>query len=123
MPLSDREERILQEIERRLYEQDPKFARGVAGTTLHSYALRNVRRGVALFVLGFVTLIAFFFRPAVPVGVAAFLMMLGGATFAYHNARRAGAEQLKALRDRTFVARFLGRLEEKMKGHRRRDES
>lgn len=123
MPLSDHEERMLQEIERQLYEQDPRFARNVAGTTLQTYAIRNVRRGIALFALGFVVLVGFFFRPAVWIGVTAFLLMLIGATYAYHNARKTGTEQMKVLKDRAVVTKWFGRLEQRLRDFKKRDET
>lgn len=122
MPLSDREQQILQEIERQLYEQDPRFARDVAATTLERHALRNIRRGVGLFALGFLVLLAFFFTESVPVGVAAFLLMLAGATFAYQSARRLGGEQLKALRRGMSLRKFFGPLEDRLRDFRRGDE-
>lgn len=123
MTLSEREQQILQDIERRLYEQDPKFAQGVASSTLQAHLLRNVRRGVALFAAGFIVLIVFFFRPLLFIGVAAFLLMLGAATFTYQSLRRAGAEQIKMFRKQAPWARFAGRLEERMRDIRRRRES
>src|SRR6266498_3082381 len=93
MPLSDHEQRILEEIERQLYEQDPKFARNVASRSRKGQSARNLRRGIALFALGFVALFGFFARPLLLLGVAAFLLMLSGATLAYNGAKRSGEER------------------------------
>jgi len=93
MPLSDHEQRILEEIERQLYEQDPKFARNVASRARKTHSTRNLRRGIAVFALGFVALFGFFAWPVLPLGVAAFLLMLSGATLAYNGARRSGEER------------------------------
>ena len=43
MPLSEDEQRILQQIEAQLYESDPALAREVATTTLYSHAFRNIK--------------------------------------------------------------------------------
>ncbi len=91
MPLSDKEEEILRQIERQLYDEDPKFAKGVA-TTLDSHAARRLKIGIAVFVLGFMTLIGFLATRIIAVGVGAFLMMLLGALFAYQNVRRAASK-------------------------------
>lgn len=123
MPLSDREQQILQEIERHLYEQDPKFAHGVAAKTLKSTSARNLRRGLLLFLAGLAALVAFFATTKVLWGVLGFLLMLGGATVAYHNGRKLGAEPLRALRSGTSLTKLFGNLEGRMRNIRRKDES
>jgi Protein of unknown function (DUF3040) len=123
MPLSDREQQILQEIERHLYEQDPKFAHGVAAKTLKSASARSFRRGILLFLAGLGALVAFFATTQVWWGVVAFLRMLGGATLAYHHGRKLGAEPLRALRSGTSLAKLFGSLEGRMRNLRRKDES
>jgi hypothetical protein len=123
MPLSDREQQILQEIERHLYEQDPKFAHGVAAKTLRSASARNFRWGILLFLAGLGALVAFFATIQVWWGVVAFLLMLGGATMAYHHGRKLGAEPLRALRSGTSLAKLFGSLEGRMRNLRRKDDS
>jgi hypothetical protein len=115
MPLSDREQQILQEIEDQLYEQDPDFVRGVSSTTLQAHLLRNVRRGVAAFLAGFVVLVVFFFRPALPIGITAFLVMLAAATYTYDNLRKIGSEQLRILREQAPFADLLSRLRSRIR--------
>jgi hypothetical protein len=123
MPLSDREQQILQEIERHLYEQDPKFAHGVAAKTLKSTSARNFRRGLLLFLVGLAALVTFFVTTQVLWGVLAFLLMLGGATVAYHHGRKLGAEPLRALRSGAPLTKLFGNIEGKMRNIRRKDES
>lgn len=115
MPLSDREQQILQEIEDQLYEQDPDFVRGVSSTTLQVHLLRNVRRGVAAFVVGLGVLIVFFFKPTLPIGIAAFLVMLAAATYTYDNLRKIGSEQLRVLREQAPLADFVSRIRSRMR--------
>ena len=110
MPLSDREQQILQEIEKSLYEQDPDFAHGVAASTLQKHLVRNTRRGALLFAAGLTLLIAFLFYPSLVLGVLAFLCMLAGATFTYHNLRKIGREQLRILREQNLFSNLVGRL-------------
>lgn len=82
MPLSDHEQRILDEIERRLAAEDPKFARSTAVATPRGVALRRIRRATVAFLAGLVLLIAAFVagieRTAVvvPMGVGSFVIML-----------------------------------------------
>lgn len=57
MPLSEHEQRILDEIERRLAAEDPKFARTANAATPRGIAVTRMRRAVAGFVLGLIVLI------------------------------------------------------------------
>ena len=52
MPLNEREQRILEEIERQFYQEDPKLAQTVAKTTLESVTRRWQRLAVVGFVGG-----------------------------------------------------------------------
>ncbi|MGI8427606.1 MAG: DUF3040 domain-containing protein [Actinomycetota bacterium] len=123
MTLSDRENQILQDIEARLYEQDPKFAQEVASTTLQSHLVRNIRRGIAMFLAGLAVLFAFFLWPTPLIGVVAFLLMLMAATYTYQNLRKAGSEQMKTLRQQAPLTNLVGRLEERLRELRHRRDS
>lgn len=124
MPLSDREQQILQEIEDQLYEQDPDFARGVSSTTLQAHLLRNIKRGVAGFLAGFVVLMVFFFQPQIPIGIVAFLLMLAAALYTYDNLRKMGSESLRLLREQqTPFAELIMRLKTRMRDLGKREGS
>jgi hypothetical protein len=58
MPLSDKEQNILDEIERQLQESDPQLAREVSETTVYRHALGSLRWLVVLFLVGLVVMIA-----------------------------------------------------------------
>jgi hypothetical protein len=74
MPLSEHEQRILAEIEKRLLEEDPKFAHQV-GSSFQLHLARRLKLAVAGFVLGLIIVAAGFIRnPAL--GVAGFVVML-----------------------------------------------
>jgi membrane-bound ClpP family serine protease len=122
MPLSDREQQILQDIERQLVEQDPKFARDVtAGTQAGTF--RSIRAGLALFVVGLGVLLAFFFHPLVLIGVGAFLLMVSGATISYQNLKKAGADKVKDLRRQASLSGLVGRFEGRLRDIRKRDDN
>ena len=74
MPLSEHEERILANIERRLLEEDPKFAQQV-GRSLQSRLIRRMRLAACGFMLGLVILVVGFAQ-YVALGVAGFVIML-----------------------------------------------
>jgi hypothetical protein len=80
VPLSEHEQRLLDQIERALYAEDPKFASTVRTTDLRTHMRRRVRRAVALMVIGFVMVL--FGVKSLPVGVAGFVVMLGGLVLA-----------------------------------------
>ncbi len=74
MPLSDHEQRILAEIERRLLEEDPKFAQQV-GSSFQAHLARRLKLAAVGFVLGLVVLVVGFVQ-SVALGVAGFIVML-----------------------------------------------
>jgi hypothetical protein len=75
MPLSEHEQRILAEIERRLLEEDPKFAHQV-GSSFRAHLGRRLKLAVAGFVLGLIVVVSSTFLESVAVGVAGFVLML-----------------------------------------------
>lgn len=96
MPLSDHEQRILEEIERRLVADDPKFAREVSAGGEEGAALRKVKRAVVGFVLGFFLLIAslLFVPDLLPVfGTAAFIVMVACAAMIASGIKQVGRER------------------------------
>ena len=89
MPLSEDEQRILQEIEQQFYEHDPALAREVGSTTLYRHAGRNLKWAAMGFVAGFALLVAFFARSLL-IGFAGFLVMLICAFVFERNLRKLG---------------------------------
>jgi hypothetical protein len=83
MPLSENEQRLLDQIERALVEDDPKFASTVRSTNPRTYLLRRVRRSVLLFALGLTLLVVGVALGKTPFvvsfGIVGFLLMLFAA--------------------------------------------
>ena len=77
MPLSEHEQRLLDQIERALYAEDPKFASAVRTTDLRSHLLRRLKRSAALLGAGLVLLVVGVAMQMLALGVAGFLVMLG----------------------------------------------
>ncbi|MCE0768700.1 DUF3040 domain-containing protein [Pseudonocardia kujensis] len=124
MPLSEHEQRLLEQIERALYAEDPKFASTVRGSKLRKPSRRRRLQGIALFAVGLVLLVVgVAVAPlrdlvgAVPVvSVVGFLAMLGGTMLAL-SARGAGksgggTDGKQAEPDKN---RFTGRMEERFR--------
>ncbi|GJF11543.1 membrane protein [Mycolicibacterium cyprinidarum] len=88
MPLSDHEQRMLDQIESALYAEDPKFASSVRGGTLRAPSARRRLQGAALFLAGLAMLVAGIAIPATRIGdfailsVVGFIAMFGGVVFA-----------------------------------------
>ncbi|MDR3663679.1 MAG: DUF3040 domain-containing protein [Mycobacterium sp.] len=87
MPLSDHEQRMLDQIESALYAEDPKFASSVRGGTLRAPSARRRLQGAGLFVLGLALLVlGVAFRilwiNQLPIlSVIGFVVMFAGAVF------------------------------------------
>ena len=102
MPLSDHEQRMLDQIESALYAEDPKFASSVRGGTLRAPSTRRRLQGAALFVIGLAMLVAGIAIPATRIGdfailsVAGFIVMFGGVVFAITGPRVAGGRDRSA---------------------------
>jgi protein-S-isoprenylcysteine O-methyltransferase Ste14 len=95
MPLSEHEQRLLDQIERALYAEDPKFASNVRGARMRSLSHRRRIQGIALFLLGLLLLVAGVVLPFRPIGipvisVLGFLVMFAGAVVAIFSRRTAG---------------------------------
>jgi len=58
VPLSEHEQRMLEQIESALYAEDPKFASSVRGGRLRSTSSRRRLQAAVLFVLGLFLLVA-----------------------------------------------------------------
>lgn len=87
MPLSEHEQRLLDQIESALYAEDPKFASNVRGARMRSATRRRRVQAGAIFVLGLVLLVAGIALPLRPggfpvVSVLGFLVMFGGGVLA-----------------------------------------
>lgn len=88
MPLSDHEQRMLDQIESALYAEDPKFASSVRGGHLRTPSTRRRLQGVGLFVLGLAMLVSGVAVKATMIGgfpilsVLGFVVMFAGVVFA-----------------------------------------
>ena len=96
MPLSEHEQRLLDQIERELYAEDPKFASTVRGTRLRRPARRRRLQGIALFIVGVALLVLGVVLPVLRVAqvplmsVLGFLIMFFGVMLAVTSIRQRG---------------------------------
>ncbi|EYT80619.1 membrane protein [Streptomyces sp. Tu 6176] len=89
MPLSEHEQRMLEQMERALYAEDPKFASALEGSGLRTYTRRRVYQAVAGFLVGIALLMAGVIAQYPWVSVVGFLVMLGCALLAVTGWRKA----------------------------------
>jgi hypothetical protein len=119
VPLSEREQRILEEIERNLHQEDPALGRA-ARRGPYLDRVKRIKLGAVLGVAGFVLLFAFFVSGSVTLGVLAFVAMVAGIVLVA-GSMRGMADQRTAVRlerrDRLMSA--LKAWEEKVRKRRR----
>ncbi|MFD9189752.1 DUF3040 domain-containing protein [Streptomyces phaeochromogenes] len=89
MPLSEHEQRMLEQMERALYAEDPKFATALEGSGLRTYTRRRVYQAVAGFLVGIALLMAGMVAVQIWLSVVGFLVMLGCAVLAVTGWRKA----------------------------------
>ncbi|MBF6414709.1 DUF3040 domain-containing protein [Nocardia cyriacigeorgica] len=96
MPLSEHEQRMLEQIESALYAEDPKFASSVRGGRLRTTSSRRRLQAAALFVLGLFLLVAGIAAPVKPGGfpiisLIGFIVMFGaGVLLLLGGSKKAG---------------------------------
>ncbi|MDA8295076.1 MAG: DUF3040 domain-containing protein [Actinomycetota bacterium] len=86
MPLSEEEQRILQELEQKLYEQDRAFVDRVRAESPGSMARRSLRWAGGAFIVGFAVVLVSF-RSSLLLGTFGFLVMLFAALLFERSAR------------------------------------
>jgi predicted tellurium resistance membrane protein TerC len=88
VPLSEHEQRLLEQMERALYAEDPKFVSSLRGTDLRSHYRRRALGAAIGFILGVVLLMTGVVSTVWIVGVFGFVLMLASALFAVTSWRK-----------------------------------
>ena len=88
MPLSEEEQRMLEQLEQALAAEDPKFASTLRGSSARSRHRRFAFVAAGIFVVGIVLLMTGAIINQMFVGAAGFVLMLGGAYFGLTEWRR-----------------------------------
>jgi hypothetical protein len=105
VPLSDHEQRLLEQIEQALYDEDPKFARLYQTTDVRSHYRRRLIRAAIGVVFGLAMLLAAVIVPLIPLGVAAFLVMLASASYGIASWQRMVGQRIGRSADQPGPAR------------------
>lgn len=135
MPLSEHEQRLLEQMERALYAEDPKFATSLRGKDPRSHFRRRALLAGLGFLVGIVLLMTGLVAQMPLVSVAGFLAMLLSVFLAVTSYRAVSAAAQLGVVDGSAVRRpqgasrraqrggggMMNRLEERW--NRRRDEN
>jgi hypothetical protein len=89
VPLSEHEQRLLEQIERALVDDDPKFASSVRTGDRRLKARRKLQLGIALVVVGLAVMVGGVAAQSVPIGVLGSLLAFGGLTLGVLNYKAA----------------------------------
>jgi hypothetical protein len=95
MPLSPDEQRILEEIEQKLAEEDPRLVEAVSRTSLYTHVARRVRWSALAFLAGFVMLMLF--PVSLWIAAAGFGVMLLSLLLIYRYLKQLTREQVRGL--------------------------
>lgn len=125
MPLSEHEQRLLDQLEKQLNADDPQFAQNVgshASTPTSSVTVRNLVLGVLLGLVGLGVVVAGVATKIILLGVLGFLIAAAGAYLA--TKKTAGAPQRTTTHPRTTnqkkTSGFMQNLEERWDERRNR---
>jgi hypothetical protein len=124
VPLNEDEERILQEIAQRFYEDDPSFAREVSETTLYRHTVSRMKWAVVGLVAGAVFLVVTL-SSSYLLSFVGFLTMLGSALVFERNLRKlgkAGLDQLSRSIRANGLREALGSTGRRVRERFRRDD-
>lgn len=99
MPLDDREQRILEEIERQFYEEDPKLAETVRTATLASLSSKHFKWALLGLIVGAGLMFGFFTRNTVValVGFGVMVLALAGIVAIVRTRAGMGSESERGL--------------------------
>jgi hypothetical protein len=127
MPLSEHEQRLLEQMERQLYADDPKLASTLRGSGRSLRTRHQVVVGAVGIVVGLALLVAGVAAQLWVLGVAGFLVMLAGGWWASSNwsgrassssgtTSKAGGGSAPSPRKGGFMSRIEERWERRREG-------
>nr|WP_276511138.1 DUF3040 domain-containing protein [Kineosphaera limosa] len=96
--MSEHEQKLLEQMERALYAEDPRFASQMKGSA-HSPNRRRVIVGAVGAVVGLAVVVAGVATSLIPLGVVGFVLMVAGVAWAATPARKSksGGANLKVV--------------------------
>jgi Flp pilus assembly protein TadB len=124
MPLSEHEQKLLEQLEKQLHEDDPKFANSMGSDPGRTWSTRHLVIGVLCALAGIALLLVGVTTQIIIVGVLGFVVMGGGVYFAtMRNASGARGSSAAGMgKSGKPRSSFMSSLEERW-DERRRDDS
>lgn len=123
MALSDREQKLLEQMEKALYAEDPKFASSLrrSGLTIAPGERRHVIIGLLSLVAGLALVFGSVVSKMVIVGIPGFLLVLTGFVFIARGLQEpvaAATPTPTKVRNRSKNSKMMSRLEERWQQRR-----
>jgi hypothetical protein len=119
MPLSEHEQRLLDQLEQQLHAEDPKFANALASDPAHSLSTRHIVIGVLVLIVGIMVLLGGVAMSQIVVGILGFLIMGAGVYFAVSRPKFSGDPTAPAKSGSKQKSGFMSNLEERWEERRR----
>lgn len=93
MPLSENEQKLLEQMERALYAEDPRFATHMRGAGAAGPSRKRVVIGVLAAVAGLALVIAGVSTQLIVLGVIGFVVMVAGVAWAFTSGGKGGEKK------------------------------
>ncbi len=121
MPLSEHEQKLLEQLEKQLHEDDPKFASSMGSDPGRSWSTRHLVIGVLGALAGILLLLLGVSLQSIIVGVIGFVVMGAGVYFATMRSssgksRTGGAAGKSGKPRSSFMSNLEERWEERHRG-------
>ncbi len=120
MPLSEHEQKLLEQLEKQLHEDDPKFANSMGSDPIRAWSTRHIIMGVLGTIAGVLLLLVGVSLQNIFLGVLGFVVMGAGVYFA--TLRRISGGKLKSRKPGKPKSSFMNNLEERWDERRRGDD-
>jgi hypothetical protein len=121
MPLSEHEQKLLEQLEKQLHEDDPKFANSMGSDPGRSWSTRHVVIGVLCALAGVFLLLVGVTLQQIFVGVLGFVVMGAGVYFATMRSSTPGKSGGRPGKPGKSRSSFMSSLEERWDERRRGD--
>ena len=119
MPLSEHEQKLLEQLEKQLHEDDPKFANSMGSDPGRTWSTRHVVMGVLGTLAGVLLLLVGVWMQNIFVGVLGFILMGAGVYFATMRSTAGGAKAKRTGKGGKSRSSFMNSLEERWDERRR----
>jgi Protein of unknown function (DUF3040) len=121
MPLSEHEQKLLEQLEKQLHEDDPKFASSMGSDPGRSWSTRHLVIGVLGALAGILLLLLGVSLQLIVVGVLGFVVMGAGVYYATmrsssSRAKSAGGSRKPGKPRSSFMSNLEERWEERHRG-------